>query len=484
VESGLVSAAPRRAAPKPVGLTGRSRLSSAGDAISALGRQMKRPLHPWQRQVADVATERTARGRWRYPIVTVSVPRQSGKTTLMALLCIHRCLSVPDGQVWYTAQSRMDAVLRWREMVKLLRRSDLLELLGTPRQAPASGWDYRVRGATGNEVVEFANGSQLRVFSPAQDSLHGSVTDLVVIDEARFFDEPTGRGLMAAVLPTMATRDGQLWIVSTAGGPESVFLADELDAGRRSLTAARARRCHAEWSIGVDVAGPDLLELVWAAHPAAGRAGGLRMAALADAFEEMPAWQFAHEYGNRWQTTEDVRLLPAAAWRRSTVVEFPVGRPVFGVDVARDRSSAAVVACVGGTVQLVEHRPFADWVPARVLELVGQWDPAGVVVDAVESRTVETLRMHLGELLTAVSTRELTGACAGFYDAMLADPPAVRHTPSEILDDAVERAERRSLGQSWVFARAASGPALLAMVLAWWGGTRAVDVAEESQIWV
>jgi hypothetical protein len=263
-----------------------------------------------------------------------------------------------------------------------------------------------------------------------------------------------------------------------------VFLADELDAGRASVGSRRARRCHAEWAIGADTSGGDLLEAVWAAHPAAGRPGGLRRDALAVAADSMPAWQFAHEYGNRWQTVEDVRLLPAAAWRRSTVVEFPDGRPVFGVDVARDRSSAAIVACVGGTVQLVEQRPFVDWLPGRVLELVAAHDPAGVVVDAVESRTVETLRMHLGELLTACSTRELTGACAGFYDALLADPPAVRHTPSEILDDAVERAERRSLGQSWVFARAASGPALLAMVLAWWGGTRAVDVAEESQIWV
>jgi hypothetical protein len=117
----------------------------------------------------------------------------------------------------------MDAVLSWRELVRLLRRSPLVE--GSTHR----GWQRvaagisSVRGATGNEEIEFANGAQLRVFAPAEDSLHGSVTDLVVFDEARFFDQRHGDGLIAAALPTQATRDGQIWIPSTAGGPDSDF---------------------------------------------------------------------------------------------------------------------------------------------------------------------------------------------------------------------------------------------------------------------
>lgn len=463
-------------------------MSTAGDAVSALAGVLGRPLFGWQADVAGVGLERTGRGRWRYPIVTVCVPRQSGKTTLTSVVCIHRCLSQPDAQVWYTAQSRMDAVLRWREMVRLMRRSALVELTGSPRVAPSDGWDYRVRGATGNEVVEFANGAQLRVFSPAEDSLHGSHTDLVVLDEARFYDQTRGRALMAAVLPTQATRDGQVWITSTAGGPESVFLADELDASRRSVGVARARRAHAEWGIGPDpVEGDDLLEAVWAAHPSAGLPGGPRRDALAVAADSMPAWQFAHEYGNRWQTVDDVRLLPAAAWRRSTSTEaLGTSPPVFGVDVAVDRSSAAIVACVEGVVQLVEARPFADWCAQRVLELVAAWNGSAVAVDAAgpAGTIAEQLRPHLGDTLTVTSTRELTAACGGFYDALLADPPGVRHTPSEVLDQAVELAARRQLGQAWVFSRTASGPAMLAMVLAWWAGSRVAPPAERSQIWV
>jgi hypothetical protein len=372
--------------------------------------------------------------------------------------------------------------------VALLRRSPLRQLAGQPRVAPDDGsWDYRVRGHNGAEAVTFANGSQLRVFAPAQDSLHGSVTDLVVIDEARFFDEPRGRGLMAAVLPTQATRNGQLWIVSTAGGPESVFLADELDAGRRSLGVSRPRRAHAEWGIG-DVPGDDLLEAVWAAHPSAGLPGGPRRDALAVAADSMPAWQFAHEYGNRWQTVEDVRLLPAGAWARSAATELGAGAPVFAADVAVDRSAAAIVACVAGTVQLVEQRPYADWVVPRLLELVGRWDPPAVAVDAAgpAGTVAEQLRPHLGDTLVTTSSRELAAACGGFYDALMADPPGVRHTPSAVLDDAAAGAARRQLGQAWVFNRVSSGPAMLAMVLAWWVWQRmpAAAAPERSRIWV
>ena len=38
---------------------------------------------PWQRQVADVALELDDAGRFAYPLVVITVPRQSGKTTLL-----------------------------------------------------------------------------------------------------------------------------------------------------------------------------------------------------------------------------------------------------------------------------------------------------------------------------------------------------------------------------------------------------------------
>jgi hypothetical protein len=107
-----------------------------------------------------------------------------------------------------------------------------------------------------------------------------------------------------------------------------------------------------------------------------------------------------------------------------------------------------------------------------------------VVVDAAgpAGTVAEQLRPHLGDTLVVTSTRELAAACGGFYDAVIADPPGVLHTPNQILDDAVAAAARRSVGQAWMFDRARSGPAMLAMVLAWWAGQR-VEPVEASAIW-
>jgi hypothetical protein len=445
-----------------------------------------RPLWNWQRDFSAIALSRE-NGRFKFPIVTVCVPRQSGKTSLVGLLALHRCLVTADAQVWYTAQSRMDAVLRWRELVRLLRRSRLVELpSGTRNLDDASDWDYRVRSGVGTELVEFRNGSQLQVFSPSEDSLHGSVTDLIILDEARFFDEVRGRGLMAAALPTQATRDGQVWIVSTGGGPDSTFLASELEAGRAGIGDPTARRAHCEYGIGSDVPDGELLSAVWSAHPAAGCDGGPKFDALQVASESMPAWQFAHEYGNRWRSEADARLIPESSWSRGRMADLPAGRAVFAADVAIDRSSAAVVACVGNTISVVDYRPGVVWLADRLCELADRYEPAMIAIDAAgpAGSVAEELRPRL-PVLHVTSTRELAGACGLFHDAALADPPLVGHVESADLDIAVSVATWRTVGQSKIWSRVESGPLMIASSLALWASGRiaAETPPEPPAIW-
>jgi hypothetical protein len=453
---------------------------------------------PWQLRVARMGLSRRA-GRWRYPIVVVVVPRQSGKTRLTMLVALDRCLTKAGAQVWYTAQSRADALLRWREVVRWLRSTQLVE--GRSRFGVLdTGWDYRLRQAIGNEEIEFSNGAQLRIFAPAEDSLHGSVTDLVVLDEARFFDARHGDGLMGAVLPTQATRDGQVWIPSTAGDPGSLFLARQVEAARASLGSKDARVAIADWGISPDVCDGDLLEAVWANHPAAGLSGGPVLDALKVAGEQMPAWQFAHEYGNRWRTAAEARVIPASAWAAcESVAVLPEGRLIFAADIAPDRSEATVVAAVATgpaaassagdppvagagpplelapigrpALEVVDHRPGAGWVAERLVELAAEWDAAAVVIDAAgPAGTVADQLRPIYDRLVVTSTRDLQAACAGFYDAALAG--ALTHRPSVVLDGAVGMATKRTVGQSWVWSRVDGGTPLVAASLAWWAAAR------------
>lgn len=426
-------------------------------------------LWPWQAATATTALERRPDGRYRFPIVTVCVPRQSGKTTLVGMLAFMRCLHMEDCRVWYTAQSRMDAVGRFRDFVRLLRRSRLVELPNKITKVDEYEWDYRVRMSIGAELIEFRNGSTLQVFSPQEDSLHGSVTDLVIFDEARFFDEKAGRDLMAAALPTMATRDGQLWIISTGGGPESTFLAAELERSRAECNSPDTRRAHFEYGIGYDVPDHLLLDAVWQAHPAAGQTGGPHYDAVAVAAANMPATQFAHEYGNRWRSVDDSRLIPRDRWEAGTWAQAPTDDVHLGVDVAVDRSSAGVVACVGSVLVVLDYRPGVTWVVERVVDLAERNAAKSVWIDpgGPAGSVALELQARLPELVHLTSTRELTAACGGFEDAASADPPLVGHLANEALDDAVANATHRRIGQAWQWSRVESGPLLIAATLAW-----------------
>jgi phage terminase large subunit-like protein len=76
--------------------------------VATVARQLGLRLLPWQRQVLAVALERAGR-RPAYRDVLVSVPRQSGKSSLALALLIWRLLSAPDQLVLYSAQNRAAA---------------------------------------------------------------------------------------------------------------------------------------------------------------------------------------------------------------------------------------------------------------------------------------------------------------------------------------------------------------------------------------
>jgi hypothetical protein len=50
-----------------------------GPAVARVANALGTPLMPWQRYVADVGGEVDHRGRFVYPLVIVTVPRQSGR---------------------------------------------------------------------------------------------------------------------------------------------------------------------------------------------------------------------------------------------------------------------------------------------------------------------------------------------------------------------------------------------------------------------
>jgi phage terminase large subunit-like protein len=72
--------------------------------VAAIAAELGLKCLPWQRQVLAAALERKA-GQPRYRDVVVSVPRQSGKSSLALSLILWRLLSAPDVRILYAAQT-------------------------------------------------------------------------------------------------------------------------------------------------------------------------------------------------------------------------------------------------------------------------------------------------------------------------------------------------------------------------------------------
>lgn len=351
----LPGAAPRWATMRnPANPTEGKRVGLIADALGT-------PLMPWQQYVADVAGELNPDGSYVWPVVIVTVPRQSGKTTLMRAFGTERALSRPDCGVFYTAQTGKDARERWQDLVKAIKAS--------PLQVFAT-----IRNAAGSERVVFANGSMFRCFAPTAKSLHGYTPPLVMLDESFAHDQLTGDDLMGAIGPAQITiRHRQLWIVSTMGTAESTFLHGWIDKGRAQLPGVALF----DWGAADDV---DVYDRnTWPTfHPA--MVDGLVTAdAIGAEADKLSRSEFERAYANR-KTRTASNLIPTEVWDalapeggQRPPQSVAVRDMVFGYDVMHDRSSAAIVASwfYGGKLQgrVTKSAPGVEWLATTVKEL-------------------------------------------------------------------------------------------------------------------
>jgi hypothetical protein len=434
---------------------------------------------PWQAYVADVALEVDEAGRFVYQLVVVTVPRQSGKTTLFGTVMDHRALIVPRGRVWFTQQSGKHAV-------------DWLINEHWPLLAPFVP-KVHLRRAAGSEHIKWLpSGGLIRPFPPTPDGLHSKVSDLVVMDEPWAFDLVRGTQLDQAVIPTQATRpNAQTWKVSTAGDATSTWWLGTVEAGRAAVKAGRTSGvAYFDWSC------PDHLDPVdpvsWPLyHPAFGRTVGAD--AMAAALEILGPDEFARAYGNRWVSTLE-RVIPLAAWR-AALEEDPVlpepGGVALGFDVAVDRSDAAIVAAWRDEtgvahIEVADQRPGVGWLPGRLAELVERWRPRALVYDAAgPALDVADAASRAGLELEGLKAREYAAACVGLLEALVADPPALRYRQHPALDSAANDAARRALGDAWAWGRrqsAGSLAALTAATVAVWGFDHASEQVGDFRI--
>jgi phage terminase large subunit-like protein len=415
--------------------------------------QLGTPLMPWQRYVVDVALELDpSTGLLVYREIVLVVPRQSGKTTLVLAVAVHRALAWATRQnIAYTAQTRTDARAKWEdEHVVRLEESPIGKRTPKP---------FRVRKTNGQEAIIWRNGSRHGITAGTEKSGHGPTLDLGFVDEA--FAQSDAR-LEQAYKPAMITRpDPQLWVISTAGksAGSSPYLWGKVDAGReRCELGEHPGVAYFEWSADPDADRADPATW-WSAMPALGHT--VTEAAVRSDFHSMPAAEFDRAYLNIWRPQAVASIIPAARWSEDGRSDGIDGRLALAVDVSEDREWSTVTACGaalgrdGLAGEVIKASRGTSWVVEFLSGLAGRHDVSGIGVDArgpVASLIGDMERAGLN--VVQVSSTDMAQACGGLLDDIVEGRFA--HRNQVVLDVAVGSAVRRVSGDTWRWSRSSS----------------------------
>lgn len=428
--------------------------------------------YAWQWDVAHVAGESNDAGDgFRYRTVVLSVPRRAGKSTLVLAANLDRLDVIADARCWYTCANGREVAAKlfrdeWAPMIEPLSRS------------------YRLRQSQGSEGIHKRRGSsRLQLFAPTATALHSTNVDTATIDEAFAADIVQGEAIESGITPAQLTRPWrQTWIVSAGGTIESTYWDRWLQTGEAGVEGVALFDWGADATAGdYDPGDP----AVWIrSHPTAGVAFPLDVLAHEWATRRDDA-AFERAYLNVWPRPSSAIAaagVDLAVWRGAARPDVaPVAPFALALDVARDRSSAAL-AVAGAhpddptriAVEVVDARPGIAWLADAAHALRAAHRGAPLVADSLVAASVvaELRRRHL--TVDPVGASDHARACGVFVDGLTTG--RVTHRSQQALDAALIGAGRRPLGDAWLWSRRLSGgdisPLVAVTLAAWASSTR------------
>jgi len=437
-------------------------VSSAGQEAIDLAARAGLKLDPWQQHILRVGMGEKPDGSWSAPEVAINLPRQNGKGGVIEARVLWGLFIGGEKQILLSAHEFKTTMNTMKRIERLIR--------GCP------DLHKRVKAyhkTVGREGIELHDGRELKYIARSRGSGRGFTSDCVIFDECMILGDDS----MSALAPTTeAVENSQLWFLGSAG----------IGAPSQQLGRLRARAMAAlesgtldpvlayfEWSITPHLAecprgctehdDIDSVASLLKANPAVGyrlqvEKSMHRRLTMGDALyarERLGVGDYPSDQAATWQ------VIGEEAWRALAVTDAErSGTVAFAIDVTPERSHAAICAAFpwrGGVhVTVVDHRPGVGWVVERAKELHAKWEPRCWVVDPASAAgslidDLEDEDDGLGVEVVKPKAREMAAACGQFYDAV-ADQ-SLTHFDEAPLASALAGAQKRTLGDSWAWAR-------------------------------
>lgn len=416
-----------------------------------------KPLQDWQADVIGCWLSEDGSGKYACDTCGLLVPRQNGKTELVANRILYGMLFANGGKgecIAYSAH-RVDTTLEMFDR--------LVEVFGDKRKPPEE-WLFpelhelvdedQMVFTNGHQKIGLKNGSVVTFNSRSKGNRRGFTVDVQIYDEAGFL---TDEQLSASKSTNSAAPHGNPQTIYAGTPPsEQGLTAEPFARVRDSATAGVGSACWHEWS--VEDATPEKLSdrNVWAeCNPALGT--HLLWQAVESEFMSMSAEKFAIERLCWWPPTAAPQMIPQGKWASSARVikkDEGIVRKCFGVKFAPDGLQLCVsvgLMLEEGTthVELVENRNVLDGIQWLVDALVDERENTALVAvdgkSGADNLAGALVRAGFPKKGVHVMTSSEVVAATAMMTSMLIDG-RLTHFSDEALDTSARAATRRRIG--------------------------------------
>lgn len=418
-------------------------------------------LDPWQSDAMDDWMAISPSGKWVCKTCGLSVPRQNGKTGLLAGRSESGMLMYNE-TVLYTAHLQKTATETFEEMANFFDSPKLRKYIKD------------IKTALGREQIILKSGAKVKFLARTRNGGRGQHGDLLIFDEAQELDDDA----QASFIPA----------ISASLNPQTIYAGTPPDPNTTGNVFRRIREKTingetkaASWlEFSVDEIGDVHNQKRWAAtNPALGRR--ILLSTIEGENEQMDADTFARERLGWWTPIVTERVdyaINKDLWDACVSDEpKPEGKTAYGVKFSPDGSVVSLCGAVideNGKIRisLIDKRStgegtqwLADWLNARYKKASCVVIDGRNGVDVLVEKIKDTWKYK--NSVIRPSTKEVIAAVSMLMND-LGEKTISWYSKQVVLRDSALTSTKRSIGGGWGFGGEDSTP-IEACSLALWG---------------
>lgn len=420
----------------------------------------------WQQGIGRVALGKRKDGKYACTVggITLSIPRQVGKTFLVGMIVIALCVLFPGLTVLWTAHRTRTASKTFGSMQGYVKRKKVWPFIDA------------IRTANGEQEIRFKNGSIIMFGAREQGFGRGfDEVDVEVFDEGQILTEKALEDMVAATNQSRHPHGALLFFMGTPPRPGDP--GDEFSNRRaKALDGKMPNGFYVEFSADDDADLDDRKQ--WAkANPS------FPLHTPAESMERMRENltdddSFRREALGIWDAAATPQVIDPKVWTDAgDTSSLPSSRFVLAVDVDPAQSRASVA--FGGLradgvvhVELDERKNGTGWVVDHIASRCARNNIAAVVIDAKSpaAALVDELRRKKVYRIVLTDGDDMAIACGKFFDGI--GQGAIAHTDQPQVNASLASARKRKLGDRWAWNRSSADAditPIVAITLAAWG---------------